>query len=179
RLVMVWEDASKLGYPRDTPAAANYIDWRDQNQVFEGMAAMADQSVNLTGIGEPERIDGRRVSANLFPLLGVEPQLGRVFLPEEDQPGGNHVVILSYGLWQRRFGGDMNIMGKSIDLNGESFKVIGVMPSHFQFPSPDDELWTPIAFSSQEAANRGKHYLQVIARMKPGVSLQQAQAEMN
>jgi hypothetical protein len=102
RLVMVWEDDTKGGYPRNTPAAANYIDWRDQNQVFEGMAAMADQSFNLTGVGEPERIDGRRVSASLFPLLGVEPQAGRAFLPEEDQPGGNRVVLMSHGLWQRR-----------------------------------------------------------------------------
>src|SRR5215212_10183748 len=111
RLVMVWEDDTKGGYPRDTPAAANYLDWRNQNQVFAGMAAMADLSFNLTGTGDPERIDGKLVSANLFPLLGVEPQLGRAFLPEEDQPGGNHVVILSHGLWQRRFGSDVKIMG--------------------------------------------------------------------
>ena len=87
RLVMVWEDASRHGYPRDTPAAGNYVDWRDQNQVFEGMAAIADTSFNLTGSGEPERLEGRRVSVNLFPLLGVEPQIGRVFTAAEDQPG--------------------------------------------------------------------------------------------
>ncbi|HYG10021.1 MAG TPA: ABC transporter permease [Pyrinomonadaceae bacterium] len=179
RLVMVWEDDTKGGYPRDTPSAANYADWRDQNQVFEGMAAMANMSFNLTGTGEPERLDGRRVSANLFPLLGVEPQLGRAFLPEEDQPGGNRVVVLSHGLWQRRFGSDANIKGKSLTLNGESYTVVGVMPPHFQFPSRDDELWVPIAFTSEEAANRGRHYLQVVARMKPGVTLEQAQAEMN
>jgi predicted permease len=179
RLVMVWEDASKHGAPRDTPAVANYIDWRNQNQVFEGMAAMADQSFNLTGEGEPERIDGRRVSANLFNLLGVEPQLGRAFLTEEDQPGANRVVILSHGLWQRRFGSDVNIAGKPLTLNGESYTVAGVMPAYFQFPSREVELWVPIAFSSQEAANRGRHYLQVVARMKPGVTLQKAQAEMN
>ena len=178
RLVMVWEDDTKHGYPRDTPAAANYIDWRDQNQVFEGMAAMADLSINLTGVGEPERIDGRRVSANLFSLLGVEPQLGRAFLPEEDQPGSNHVVIISHGLWQRRFGSDMNITGKPLTLNGESYTVVGVMPSHFQFPSREAELWVPIAFDSKEAANRARHYLQVVARMKPSVTLQQAQTEM-
>jgi putative ABC transport system permease protein len=179
RLVMVWEDATKHGYPRDTPAAANYIDWRDQNQVFEGMAALADLSFNLTGIGEPERIDGRRVSANLFSLLGVEPQLGRAFSPEEDQPGASRVVIMSHGLWQRRFGSDINITGKPLTLNGESFTVVGVMPPQFDFPSREVDLWVPIAFSSQEAANRGRHYLQVIARTKPGVTLQQAQAEMN
>ena len=179
RLVMVWEDDTKGGYPRDTPAAANYIDWRNQNQVFAGMAALADQSFNLTGAGEPERIDGRRVSADLFPLLGVEPQLGRAFTPEEDQPGANRVVIMSHGLWQRRFGADGNIIGKPLTFNGASFTVVGVMPPHFQFPSREVELWVPIAFTAQEAANRGRHYLQVIARLKPGVTLQQARAEMN
>jgi putative ABC transport system permease protein len=179
RLMMVWEDISAKGFPRDTPAAANYIDWRDQNQVFEGMAAMANESFNLTGAGDPERIDGRRVSASLFPLLGVEPSLGRAFSPEEDQPGGNKVVILSNGLWKRRFGSDMNIVGKAFTFNGESVQVVGVMPPSFQFPSPEDELWVPIAFTNEQAASRGRHYLQVIGRLKPGVSLPQAQAEMN
>jgi predicted permease len=179
RLVMVWEENAKAGYPRDTPAAANYIDWRDQNQVFEGMAAIADQSFNLTGAGEPERIEGRRVSASLFPLLGVEPHLGRALLPEEDQPGGNRVVVLSHGLWQRRFGSDAKIIGQPLTLNGESYEVVGVMPPHFQFPTREDELWVPIAFTPQQAANRGNHYLQVVARTKPGVTLEQAQAEMS
>lgn len=179
RLVMVWEDASKHGYPRDTPAAANYLDWREQNQVFDSMAAIADQSFNLTGTGEPERINGRRVSSSLFPLLGVEPQLGRAFTAEEDQPGANRVVVMSHSLWQRRFGSDRNIIDKPLMLNGESYRVIGVMPQHFQFPSRDVELWVPIAFTQQEAASRGRHYLQVIARLKPGVSLEQAQAEMS
>src|SRR4029079_13765727 len=114
RLVMVWEDATTHGYPRDTPAAANFVDWRDQNQVFEGMAAIADTSFNLTGAGDPERLEGRRVSASLFPLLGVEPQLGRVFTAAEDQPGAQRVVLLSYPLWQRRFGGDPAIVGQSL-----------------------------------------------------------------
>ena len=179
RLLMVWEDRTKRGYPRDTPAAANFVDWRDQNQVFEGMAAVASQSFNLTGDGEPERLDGRRVSASFFPLLGVEPLLGRAFLPEEDRPGGNGVVVLSHGLWQRRFGGDAKVVGKTLTLNGQGYEVVGVMPPHFQFPSREDELFVPIALSQQEAANRGRHYLQVVARLKPGVTLPQAQAEMN
>ena len=179
RLVMVWEDASRHGYPRDTPAAGNYVDWRDQNQVFEGMAAIADTSFNLTGSGEPERLEGRRVSVNLFPLLGVEPQIGRVFTAAEDQPGAQRVVLLSYGLWQRRFGGDPNIAGQSLTLNGESYVVVGVMPARFQFPSSDDQAWVPIAFTQQEMANRGRHYLEVLARLKRGVSLDQAQSEMS
>jgi putative ABC transport system permease protein len=179
RLVMVWEDATKHGYPRDTPAAANFVDWRDQSQVFEAMAAIAEISFNLTGAGDPERFEGRRVSATLFPLLGVEPQIGRVFTAAEDQPGAERVVLLSYGLWQRRFGGDPNIVGKPLTLNGESYIVVGVMPASFQFPSSDDEAWVPIAFTQQEASNRGRHYLEVLARLKPGVSLAQAQSEMS
>ena len=178
RLVMVWEDASKHGYPRDTPAVANYVDWRDQNQVFESMAAIADESFNLTGAGDPERLEGRSVSANLFPMLGVDPQIGRVFSAAEDQPGAQRVVLLSYGLWQRRFGGDPSIVGKPLTLNGESYVVIGVMPARFQFPSSDDQAWVPIAFTQEQAANRRRHYLQVIAKLKPGVTLQQAQTEM-
>ena len=178
RLVMVWEENSKQGFPRDTPAAANYIDWRDQNHVFESMSAMTDVSFNLTGTGEPERIDGHRVSGNLFQLLGVEPQLGRAFLPEEDRAGANHVVILSHGLWQRRFGSDPAIVGRPINLDGQSYAVVGVMPKGFEFPSRTDQLWVPIAFTSKEAEQRGNHYLAVIARMKPGISLENAQAEM-
>ena len=178
QLVMVWEDASKHGYPQDTPAAANFVDWRDQNSVFTGMAAIADMNFNLTGAGDPERLKGREVSANLFPLLGVDPQLGRVFDAAEDQPGAQRVALLSHRLWQRRFGGDQNIIGKVLTLNNEGYTVVGVMPARFQFPANDDELWVPIAFTPQEAANRNRHYLQVVARMKPGVTLEQAQSEM-
>ena len=179
RLVMVWEDATKAGYPQDTPAAANYVDWRDQNRVFEGMAAIADDSFNLTGAGDPERLEGRRVSTNLFPLLGVEPQLGRVFTAAEDQPGSEHVVLLSYRLWQRTFGGDTNIVGKTLSLNGAGYTVVGVMPARFQFPTEDNDVWVPIAFTQKEAANRGRHYLQVVAGLKPGITLAQAQAEIS
>ncbi len=179
RLVMVWEDRTARGYPRDTPAPANFVDWREQNKVFEGMAAIATHSLNLTGTGEPERLEGKRVSASFFPLLGVEPLLGRAFSPEEDQPGGNRVVVLSHGLWQRRFGSDRGILGKPLILNGESHEVVGVMPQHFQFPTREDELWVPIAFTPQQAAARQSHYLLVIARTKPGVTVEQAQAEMS
>ena len=177
RLVMLWEDATHLGFPRDTPSPANFRDWRARSTVFQGMAAMAPSSFNLTGSGEPERFDGRGVSGNLFSLLGVEPQLGRVFLPEEDQPGRGRVVILSYGLWQRRFAADPSVIGKPVTLNGESFTVVGVMPRDFQLPKFKDQLWVPLAFDSKEAASRGNHYLEVIARLKPGLSLKQA-AEM-
>jgi len=180
-LVMVWEEATHLGFPFNTPSPANFIDWREQNTVFESMAAMAQKSFNLTGAGEPERFDGRRVSANLFTLLGVEPVLGRTFRAEEDQPG-SRVVILSYGVWQRRFGGDSGVIGRPVNLNGESYTVIGVMPGSVDLPSIDnwhDQLWVPIAFTSEDAASRGNHYLEVIARLKPGITQKQAQAEMS
>ncbi len=178
RLVMLWEEATHLGFPKNTPSPANFIDWRAQNTVFEAMAAMVERSFNLTGVGEPERFDGRRVSANLFDLLGVQPQLGRAFRAEEDKPG-SRVVILSNGLWQHRFGGDPRVIGQTVSLNGESYTVIGVMPGSFQFPTRRDQLWVPLAFDAKEAASRGNHFLEVIARMKPGVTLQQAQAEMS
>lgn len=179
RLVMVWEEATKAGYPQDTPTAANFVDWRDQNQSFEGMAAMDETSFNLTGFGEPERLEGRRVSTSFFPLLGVEPQIGRVFTAAEDQPGSQRVVVLSYGLWQRRFGGDAGIVGKTLTMNGAGYTVIGVMPARFQFPTADDEAWVPIAFTQEEAADRGRHYLQVVARLKPGFAMAQAQGDMS
>ena len=105
QLVMLWENAAHQGFPKNTPSPANFLDWQKQAQSFTGMAAMAERSFNLTGVGEPERLEGRRVSANLFELLGVPALLGRTFVPEDDKPG-THVVLLSYSLWQRRFGSD-------------------------------------------------------------------------
>jgi putative ABC transport system permease protein len=178
RLVMVWEDAPKIGAPRNSSAPANYADWKAQNRVFEDMAAISWPSFNLTDEGEPERVEAHAVTANFFPLLGVKPELGRVFTGEEDQPGRNNVALISYGLWQRRFGGDPALIGKEITLDGQKHVVIGVLPSGFQFMSKETSLWVPIAFSPQELANRGGHYLTVVARMKPGVALQEAHADI-
>ena len=180
QLVMLWENAAHQGFPKNTPSPANFLDWQKQAQSFTGIAAMAERSFNLTGVGEPERLEGRRVSANLFELLGVPAMLGRTFVPEDDKPG-THVVLLSYSLWQRRFGSDPAVIGRALTLNGESYTVVGVMPRLVQLPgyeNVNDQLWVPIAFPSEEAAQRGNHFLEVIARMKPGVTLKQAQAEM-
>ena len=180
QLVVVWENAAHLGFPRNTPSPANFLDWQKQAQAFTGMAAMTERSFNLTGVGEPERLDGRRVSANLFELLGVPARLGRTFVPEDDKPG-THVVLLSHSLWQRRFGSDPAVIGRALTLNGESYTVIGVMPPLVQLPgyaNQRDQLWVPIAFPPDEATQRGNHFLEVIARMKPGMTLKQAQAEM-
>ena len=178
RLVMIWEDASFAGFPRNTPAPANYLDWKADSRSFAGMAAMADQGFNLTGDGEPEKVQAYAVTADFFPLLGVNPALGRVFAPEEDRPGADRVVVLSYGLWQRRFGGDQQITGRDILLNGEKRRVIGVMPAGFQFLERHIGLWVPLALTPEDAASRGSHYLKVIGRLKPDVTVAQANAEI-
>ena len=180
QLVMVWENLSHLGFPKNTPSPANFLDWRRQATVFEGMAAFAIRSYNLTGVGEPERLDGRRVSANLFDLLGVKPIIGRTFVPEEDRPGTN-VVLLSENLWKRRFGGDPGVIGRALTLNNESYTVIGVLPASVRLHASGnwrDQVWVPLAFPAEEAAGRGDHFLKVIARLKLGVTLAQARSEM-
>ncbi len=180
QLVMVWENATHLGFPKNTPSPPNFIDWQRQNTVFSGMAAMVERSFNLTAVGEPERLDGRRVSANLFDVLGVPPLIGRTFVADDDRPGA-HVVLLSYSLWQRRFSSDPSIIGRAVTLNGESYTVIGVMRRGVHLPGYgnwNDELWVPVAFTNEETTQRGNHFLDVIARIKPGITLKQAQAEM-
>ncbi|HYE16499.1 MAG TPA: ABC transporter permease [Pyrinomonadaceae bacterium] len=178
RLVMVWEDNSALGFPRDTPAPANYADWKAQNQSFEDMAALATRSFNITGDGEPEKVSAYRVTANLFGVLGVRPAVGRAFNEEDDRPGAAKVVILNYGLWQRRYGGERSVVGRDILLDGEKHTVVGVMPKGFQFMESYTGLWVPAAFTPEEMAARGSHYLVVVARMKPGVSAEQAHADV-
>jgi predicted permease len=178
RLVMVWEDESFIGFPRDTPAPANYTDWKAQNQVFEDMAALQTMNFNLTGVGEPEKIAAFAVTENFFQLLGVNPALGRAFKPEEDKPGANRVAVISHGLWQSRFAGRADIIGRDITLNGEKYSVVGVMPAGFQFENPQVNLWVPIAFTPEELANRGSHYLEVVARLKRGVTVAEANADI-
>src|SRR2546423_9293359 len=134
QLVVIWENATHLGFPKNTPSAANFLDWQKQNTLFEGMAAFSERSFNLTGVGEPERLEGRRVSANLFDLLGVRPILGRNFVPDEDKPG-TKVAVLSENLWRRRVGGDPGGIGRALALNGERYTVVGVLPNSVPFPS--------------------------------------------
>ncbi len=179
RLVMVWEDASFAGFPRNTPAPANYADWKTQNTVFEGMAAIRTQDFSLTGDGEPEKVSAYGVTADMFALIGVQPVLGRSFLPEEDRFGADRVAMISDGLWQRRYGGEPGIVGQTIRLNGETYTVTGVMPPRFQLLDGAVDVWVPIAFEPGELANRGSHYLTVVGRLKKGVSIDQAQAEMD
>ena len=183
QLVMVWENASHLGFPKNPPSPANYRDWKRQTTVFQSIAAMTPRNFELTGgAGESEELEGRRVSVGFFDLLGVQPVVGRNFVQEEAHKIGAHVVLLSQGLWQRRFGADPGVVGQALTLNNEKYTVIGVMPANVQLPGSanvSDQVWVPIDFPKDEAASREGHYLEVIARMKPGVTLQQAQAEMD
>jgi len=178
RLVYVHEDASFAGFPKNTPAVANYVDWKNQNHVFADMAAIRGTTANLTADGPPERVTGRGVTANFFSVLGVQPIVGRVFTEDEDRSGAN-VVVISYGLWQRRYAGDANAIGKTILMDGLPNTIIGVMGRSFVFRTRDDDFFVPAHFTPQQLANRGSHYLRVIARLKPGVTLARAREEMN
>jgi putative ABC transport system permease protein len=196
RLVMVWGHRpilqAQIGLEDFPVAVADFVDWRNQNQVFEQMAAMWTPRMNLTGGGEPESVVGLRASASLFPLLGARFAVGRAFLPEEDRAGADRVVVISHGLWQQRYGADPKLIGQKITLNDEAHTVIGVTAPDFQFPRrgevPTDfylgvttkvDLYLPIAFTPELMNNRGGDFLMVIARLKPGVSLQQASADMS
>ena len=178
RLVMVWEDAAYIGFPKNTPAPANFMDWKARNEVFEDMAAVTERDFNLTGDGEPEKVYSYAVLGNFFSLFGVEPAVGRVLTVEDDQPQGGKVAVISYGLWQSRYGGQTSIVGRDILLNDEKYTVVGVMPKEFQFLDPDIRLWVPAGLTPQQLARRGSHYLQVVARMKRGVTVEQANSDI-
>jgi predicted permease len=172
----------------DSISYLDYVDWRDQNKVFERVAVYTNQSVStLTDGNEATHVQGEAVSADLFQLLGIQPLLGRTFLPQEDEPG-NHVVILSHGLWQRRFGNDRSVIGKSITLDGQLFQVIGVMPPQFAFPisAVAPELWTSMSTlreskdgSQPMTEQRDNNFFKCIAWLKPNVSIEQAQANID
>jgi len=181
RLVMVWEKVFLPNYQNDenNPSPGNFSDWKNQNTVFENIGAYRNRSFNLTGSGEPVRVEGEQVSASLFSVLQLNAAIGRVFTAEDDQPAGQHVVVMSDGLWKSRFGSDAQILGTTILLDGESYAVVGVMPPAFHFPDPDDQLWVPIALTPQDLANHGSHNLLVTARLKQLVTAAQAQGELN
>jgi putative ABC transport system permease protein len=176
--LMIIRETKLPQFPEFSVSPGNFLDWQKQNTVFERLVAISGSAFNLVGAGEPERLQGQRVSDGFFAMLGAAPQIGREFLPEEDQPGHSNVVILSHGLWKRRFGGDANILDQTIMLNGQSYTVVGVMPPTFRFGGRTTELWTPIAFTAKQAQQHGSHFLQAVGRLKPDVSIEQARAEM-
>lgn len=158
---------------------ANFLEWRAENQVFTRIATWNGQGFNLTGTDKPERVIGARVSGDMFQLLGVQPALGRDFTAEEDREGADRVVILSYDFWKQRFAGDPNAISQTITLSDQTYTIVGVMPRGFGFPNTRAQIWTPVAFNAAERATRDTNYIDVVARLKPGVSLEQAQANMN
>src|ERR1700682_653903 len=173
-------EQSTVSYP-------DFVDWRAQNRVFDGLAVYFNQSLTLTDGKEAIHLQAEAVSANLFAVLGIQPILGRAFSPNEDEPG-NRVVVLSHGLWQRRFGGDPAIIGKSLRLNGEQFQVIGVMPAGFAFPISafPPEIWTSMSILRETkdgekpmTEERGNDFLKCVARLEPNMSMAQAQANMD
>jgi putative ABC transport system permease protein len=157
--------------------AADYLDWKAENHSFDQLAAYKQVDVSLTGDGQPERVFGSQVTADFLKTLAQAPAIGRGFAADEDQPGKNQVAILSYGLWQSRFGGDAQIVGRNVNLDGKPFAVIGVMGRDFNFPVPSD-LWTPLNLTPQQWTDRKARNLKVVGRLKAGVSIVQAQAEM-
>src|SRR5262245_11207288 len=151
RLVMVWKLRSDSGVWATTPA--DFRDWRDQNSVFEKLGAYFYSNFNFTGQGEPERILGAAITSNLFPLLGIQPAIGRNFLAEEEKWDHHRVVLLSYGFWKRRFGSNSHVVGQTMELNGEPYTVIGVMQPGAWFANTRAELWVPFAFAPKDQSN--------------------------
>jgi putative ABC transport system permease protein len=182
RLVMVWEQNPHRGWSENIVSGANFLDWKRLNHVFDGLAAFESSFFNLSGDATPEEISGERVSTNLFSVLGVQPFRGRLFLADEEQRE-KAAVLVSYGLWQQRYGGDPALVGKRISLNGESYPVVGILPATFDDAiakaslAPHPQLW----ISGIEPFEQGRefHNYHVIARLRHGITLEQAQAEMD
>ena len=185
RLVMIWGNFQKLSIERLTAKSAEFEDYRAQGQVFEQVAAFENVSFNLTGYDQAERLTGAYLSANLLAMLGGQVEQGRGIAPDENQPGHDKVVVLSHDFWQRRFGGNRSAVGQTLRLNDQDYTVIGVMPSSFQFPhasfpfAEPADVWVPLVYPAAEVAKRdGPYHLNVIARLKSGVTLSQARGEM-
>jgi putative ABC transport system permease protein len=164
------------GNKRSTVSVPDFKDWREQNHAFEQMAAIQAGSANMTGIQRPERVQVFEATSNIFSLFGMQPELGRGFVPE-DQQEGRRVVVLDYSFWQRSFGGDENVLSKTITLDGANYSIIGVLPK--QFFSFGRDLWEPLVFTPGLVDARGSHAEFVVARLKPQVAFQAAQTEMD
>ena len=177
RIVLVWEDASAAGFARNTPAPGNYVEWVRMNRAFAGVAATRGASVSVTGDGPPEQILGRRVTKNFFEVLGVRPAIGRAFTDDEDRAGAP-VVVISDGLWKRRYGADPAIVGRTILMSDNRYEIVGVMPRAFVFRDRDIDFWLPMNLAPAVWADRNSHFLNVVARLAPGVSLAAAADDM-
>ena len=178
RLVRIWDRAPGGGGDFVAVTTYNYFEWQKQERLFRAIGAYRESGFNLLVDGEPERVEGLSITASLFDVLGVEPALGRRFLPEEDRPGGPRAVILSHGLWQSNLGADPNVLAKTLSMDGEAFQIVGVMPAGFGVPQqPQAELMVPLALTD-DPRGRGAHFLRVLGRLGPGVAVSQARAQL-
>lgn len=177
RITMLWMDNRRQGIKEDITSYPNYLDWKAQSTLYEHMAGFTQSAFSLTGTGEPERVLGASVTASFFDVMKVPPLIGRVFTAEQEMPGQDTVVVLSHGLWQRRFGGAPDVLGRTMTLSGRVYEVIGVMPPTLTWPR-EAELWRPLAPPEQVRAARNSLWLPVIGRLQPGVTVEQAQTEM-
>jgi len=180
RLVLVWDDVSALGGPYSItePSPADYAAWKEQSRSFTDVAAMTQASYNLTGIAQPQKLAGVRTTANMFSVLGMQAIVGRTLTAADDRPDANAVVVLDARVWRSLFGGDRGVVGRTILLNGLPHTVVGIVPPDFQFPVPNAALWVPARFTAQELSVRTSYVMYVLARLKPGLDLHTAQAEM-
>jgi predicted permease len=177
RLIKLWERTP--GYGHMELSAANYRDWKAGSTVFESIGIYHSADGNLVGTGEPLRIEGAAVSADLFPTLRVQPLLGRSFAPDDDRAGAAGTLLLSYRLWQTQFGGEASVLGRQVLLDAESYTIVGVMPQDFRFPSSAAQYWTPLRFNEQNYVDRTDNWLYGVGRLRAGVTLPQAQAEVD
>ena len=177
RLVMVWEDFSAFGVPKTRVSPGTFLDWRRRSLTFQDLAAYGAMTTNLSEAGAPEEVFGQRVTANLIPMLGVPPLIGRTFTPDEEGPEVR-TVVLSYRLWTRKFASDRDLVGKTIRMNGEPYAVIGVMPPRFDYPDRQTEYWVPFGLTPQLLTRRNSHFLKVIGRVKTDRDVAAAQGEM-
>ena len=177
RITMVWVDNRREKIKEDITSYPNYRDWRDQNKVYDHVAGYTETALALTGAGEPERLFGADATANFFDVMGLKPQLGRLFTQENETEGRDAIIVISHGLWQRRFGGTADVIGKTLTLSGRTYEIIGVMPTAMRWPERA-VFGKPLAPSQQTREARGAFWLPVIGRLKPGVSIEAAQTEM-
>src|SRR5436190_765429 len=180
RLVWAWGNI-RNGGSRASVAPLDFLDYRQQNTTFEHFAARMSVplAVNLTGAGDPERLTGALVTGDYFDTLGVQPAVGRTFQLQNEKNGQDQVAVLSYGVWQKRFGGDPQIVNKTVTLDGKTVVVLGVMPKDFSFPAATD-IWVPMNFDANPGMKQRKaHFLRPIARLKPGITLAQAQSDLD
>jgi putative ABC transport system permease protein len=179
QLVTLYQTQPANGYTRSNLSPPNYLDLRAMTKSFEAVSAYSGLSINLSGQGDPQRLDGANVGAGLFQILGVQPTLGRGFVPEDERNGTPDSVLLSDHLWRTQFGADSSVLGRTIRLDDQPYTIIGVMPAHFAFPSREAELWIPLRFPPFIPGDRANYYLYGVARLRKGVSLEQARADLS